>query len=209
MIKKLCECGCGGLAPIATKTNSAQGHIKGKAMRFIQWHKKKKSIGPRFWNKVNKEGPLPSAEAIAAHPDIAGTSCWVWKAATTNGYGIFGIWPRNYVAHKVAWYLTYGTWPKPFALHKCDNRSCVRPTHLFEGTQLDNSQDMVSKGRCKPGTKFGDGEKHFNAKLTAKQVQRIRKLYSQGKSQRLLAEQFEVSKSNIKHIVRHKSWKTI
>lgn len=35
---KLCECGCGGAAPIATMTNRKRGHIQGQAMRFIQGH---------------------------------------------------------------------------------------------------------------------------------------------------------------------------
>ncbi len=32
-------------------------------------------------------------------------------------------------------------------LHMCDNRQCVRPDHLFYGTQSDNVRDCVLKGR--------------------------------------------------------------
>lgn len=35
---KLCECGCGGLAPIAKKSNTKRGHIKNQPMRFISGH---------------------------------------------------------------------------------------------------------------------------------------------------------------------------
>lgn len=35
---KLCECGCGARAPIATHTNRAKGHVKGEPMRFILGH---------------------------------------------------------------------------------------------------------------------------------------------------------------------------
>lgn len=37
---KLCECGCGGKAPIATQTNKRIGHIKGEPVRFIRGHVK-------------------------------------------------------------------------------------------------------------------------------------------------------------------------
>jgi len=35
---KLCECGCGNPAPIAKKTSTRNGHIKGRAVRFIYNH---------------------------------------------------------------------------------------------------------------------------------------------------------------------------
>lgn len=33
-------------------------------------------------------------------------------------------------------------------LHRCDNTACINPSHLFVGTQRDNVDDMVSKGRA-------------------------------------------------------------
>lgn len=35
---KLCECGCGGPAPIAKKPNKKLGHINGQPVRFIRGH---------------------------------------------------------------------------------------------------------------------------------------------------------------------------
>ncbi len=34
-------------------------------------------------------------------------------------------------------------------LHDCDNRRCILDDHLFAGTALDNTVDMINKGRAK------------------------------------------------------------
>lgn len=97
----------------------------------------------RFWSNVDKNGPIATS---------LGTSCWVWTAAKDHGYGI--TWSSGRVvsgstekAHRVSWFIEHGEWPKLCILHKCDNRACVRPDHLFEGTYFDNVRDMISKGR--------------------------------------------------------------
>jgi len=69
--------------------------------------------------------------------------------------------------HRVSWELHYGPIPKGMSvLHKCDNPPCVRPDHLFLGTQQDNLQDMRNKGRHR----WGLGERHAHAKLTTEIV---------------------------------------
>lgn len=35
----LCECGCGGRAPLAHQSDTARGHIKGAPLRFIRGHR--------------------------------------------------------------------------------------------------------------------------------------------------------------------------
>lgn len=90
----------------------------------------------RFWSKV----------AVTANPD----KCWEWlDCKTPKGYGRFSIKNVGYRAHRVAWFLTYNVWPELCILHKCDNPSCVNPDHLWEGTDMDNMRDMISKGRGK------------------------------------------------------------
>lgn len=37
---KLCECGCGLPAPIATKTDNSRGYVKGEPRRYILGHRK-------------------------------------------------------------------------------------------------------------------------------------------------------------------------
>jgi hypothetical protein len=85
-------------------------------------------------------------------PMMDDTGCWVWfSARTEKGYGILkrNKYPRAR-AHRVSYEKYVGTIPKDMrVLHKCDNPPCVNPKHLFLGTDRDNTQDMISKGRAK------------------------------------------------------------
>jgi hypothetical protein len=94
------------------------------------------TLEERFWNKVKK-----------------GPGCWEWKGAKNNkGYGMLqvrenGEWKRR-LAHRISYEISRGYIPiVKKVCHKCDNPSCVRPDHLFEGTMSENMFDKVSKGR--------------------------------------------------------------
>lgn len=96
-----------------------------------------------FWAKVDKNGPIPQHR-----PELG--ECWVWSSHTTtvSGYGKVTIETVPYQAHRLSWQWEYGPIPDGlFVCHHCDNKPCVRPTHLFLGTQIDNMQDALSKGR--------------------------------------------------------------
>lgn len=81
------------------------------------------------------------------------TSCDEWgKSRFPKGYGQqhavrFG--KQLHYAHVVAWVDAHGRLPDPGMQinHHCDNPPCVEPSHLYEGTQRDNMQDKVARGR--------------------------------------------------------------
>ena len=89
-------------------------------------------------------------ERFLSKVDTSG-DCWLWRASKTRGYGQFsvdghGSAPRK--AHRVSYEMFVGEVPAHLVVcHRCDNPSCVRPTHLFLGTQSDNLRDASAKGR--------------------------------------------------------------
>ena len=51
----LCQCGCGGITPIAKKTRSAIGHIKGQHVKFLPSHFAKYDRGLKWGYATNTE----------------------------------------------------------------------------------------------------------------------------------------------------------
>lgn len=145
-----------------------------------------------FWNKVSK----------APHPK----GCWEWTANRHyKGYGLFGFGRKTHKTHRVAYRLTKGEIPDGIQVcHHCDNPPCVNPEHLFLGTNKQNSDDMMAKGRNKPLK--GEANKG-GGKLTWENVREIRALRATGLSQQSIADKFAVSQPMIGLIVRGEKWK--
>ncbi len=78
------------------------------------------------------------------------SGCWLWTAALSNkGYGFYFSDGHNF-AHR--WSYSHFVGPIPEGLivrHRCDTPSCVNPDHLELGTQSDNMQDCIKRGRHK------------------------------------------------------------
>lgn len=165
------------------------------------------SLATRFWSRV-KRGP----------------GCWEWQGqARVKGYGRLQIGSRKdgsrrkVLAHRLAYELTYGPIPKDGSyhgvcvLHSCDNPICVRPSHLFLGTNHDNVLDKMKKGRHprarpkKPARM--PKEQNPNARLSEHQIKEIRKRYARGGiTQAELAKEYGVVQPHISRIVREISW---
>jgi hypothetical protein len=104
--------------------------------------------------------------------------------------------------HRLVWEYYKGKIPKGLCvLHSCDNRICVNIKHLFLGTNFDNAQDAVSKGRN------SKGEKHGRAKLTEKKITQIRFLLKKGLAQARVAYLYDVTPQLICMINSNKIWK--
>lgn len=111
-------------------------------------------------------------------------------------------------AHRLAYQLQHGVAVvTKLVLHTCDNPRCVRPSHLFLGTQLDNRRDCKKKGRtAHPDLR---GENHNQARLSWADVREIRKTYARGGygAGPKLARRFKISTHHVYGIAHGKSWK--
>ena len=151
--------------------------------------------GRRFWIRVNKTSD----------------GCWNWTGAkTSQGYGvvwIIGGKGKRIYAHRKSWEIIHGAVPATMeVLHHCDNPSCVRPGHLFLGTQADNMADMNRKGRLR----VLRGEENCWAKLNAAAVKIIRSMvpFETGDVPEL-AQQFGVSVASVRDAACRRSWKHV
>jgi len=89
-----------------------------------------------------------ATERLLAKATFDNLGCLVWNGAKQDGYGLIWYEGKLVRAHRLAWSLSYGDISVGMqVLHECDNRACIRLDHLFLGTQKDNIQDAISKGR--------------------------------------------------------------
>lgn len=141
----------------------------------------------RFWSKVDKSG-----------------SCWEWVGARNNkGYGQIRINKRLLLAHRVGYELENSKIPDGMCvLHRCDNPSCVNPSHLFLGTVADNNRDMHDKGRAVDNR----GERSGKAKLKEEDVKWIRQL---GAPYRKIAKCFGISSAQVSQIKNRNQWRHV
>lgn len=140
------------------------------------------------------------------------SECLIWTGPVINsGRGSIARNRRKYLVYRFAYMLICGPIPDGLqVLHSCDNPLCVNPKHLFSGTQADNMQDMVRKGRAswqtRPETR-ARGIRHGMAKLNETQVREIRSLAAAARMSRYeIAAQFHVSYPTVTKIINREIW---
>ena len=105
--------------------------------------KELKPLHLRFWENVQRRD---------------GNRCWLWSGTKDNhGYGKISFGGRtrkqDLRAHRLSYELHYGPIAEGMNIcHVCDTPACVNPSHLYEGSQRENMQDAVVRGRLNPSS---------------------------------------------------------
>ena len=97
----------------------------------------------------------------------------------------------TYVSH-LSYMLFYGEIPEGKQInHHCDNGTCFNPLHIYAGTQQDNSDDAVRRGRLR------------GRNLQEDDVRSIRAMHSSGRyTMKSIADMYGCDPSHISRVVR-------
>lgn len=138
-------------------------------------------------------------------PDRPRGKCWLWTGGDKNAtHAVFQRHNRSDVVgvHRYSYELHNGPIPPGMVvMHSCDVGKCVNPAHLSLGTNSDNMQDMIAKGRqariAPRGTDNG------KSKLTPAKVRDIRK---SSETNAALAEKWGLSPNTIRGVRIGRTW---
>ena len=92
-----------------------------------------------------------------------------------------------------------------FVWRTCGNSRCVQPHHLKDGDRAAHWRFLVETKRM--GAQMS--EMPLNAKLTAEQVQDVRRRFDAGVKTAVLAAEYGVKPGAIRQIGLRKSWRKL
>jgi len=161
----------------------------------------------RFWRRVEKTD-----------------SCWLWRGPLEkSGYGRFGDGRNTHgirSCHRISWLIHYGKPPLGMCvLHKCDVPNCVNPSHLWLGTNAENTLDRTRKRRSASWDRNGSRTKPENlvrgidqwcCKSCPEEVSAIRERYKyRSYTMCRLSAEFGLKVSTINKILKMVTWKHV
>lgn len=128
----------------------------------------------------------------------AADECWPFMGSRLpSGHGRMNEMYAHRVAYEV-WHPLVGELPGSVQVrHACDNPPCCNPHHLLLGTNRDNVNDKVARGRQTRG------EQIHTARLTESDVRLIR---NSPMTNAGLARRLGVGKSTVRDVRVRKTW---
>jgi len=115
-----------------------------------------------FYDHLVEVGLERAREYFEARVDRNG-DCWTWTGSIDrHGYGKAFVGGRFLLAHRLGWALANDKDPGALlACHRCDNPLCVRPDHIWLGSNADNQADKRAKGRNRTGYRHGSANPNY------------------------------------------------
>jgi hypothetical protein len=147
-----------------------------------------------------KRGTLEERLLARIEFDTNGWGCWLWSGdLSQSGYGRMRFAGTEARASRWAWRAWRGPIPadRPNVCHHCDTRPCIRPDHLFAGTQADNLGDMARKGR------------QGRSILQASDIPPIRARVMAGETQTAVGIDYGVDSRTIHNIIAGRTWRHV
>lgn len=129
--------------------------------------------------------------------------CWecTSHAIGTHGYPVKSMDGYGQNISRYIYKLYHGRIaPGNVVMHSCDNKLCINPAHISQGTPMDNIQDKVNKGRQYMGSS------HHRAVLNETKAVEVFRSRSSNKH---LAEKYGVTPSTIHAVKSGKTWKQV
>ncbi len=145
---------------------------------------------------------------------VRGCIEWPFGVSASGGYGTLadagGEYGTDIVTRQVL-LAVIGEPPEPpvgqriLALHSCDNPPCIAPEHLRWGTEADNVDDKMKRGRHHSSR----GTTNPRALITEEQVHEIDALLAAGVSQLKIAKEYGIAQTAVSAILRRTNWSHI
>lgn len=152
------------------------------------------------------------AARLERNSRTADNGCRLWLGhVDRDGYGVIDIDGSPRRAHRMAFLEHVGPICDGLHVcHRCDTPRCIEPTHLFLGTNAENTADRHRKGRSARGARLNHppraGERNAAAKLTAESVIAIRARRKAGERLTDIGADFGVGASTVSLIARRRIW---
>ena len=226
---KLCECGCGEPAPLATQTNRAYGHVEGEAVRFIVGHNLRRTLiidppnpsglcqcgcgqktklakGSSRRNGTAREHPT---RFLHGHNSREQTG-WIetkyrilpngcWEWTGTINEYGYGMFGDN-LAHRAMWERKIGSPAPPQLDHLCHDRTTCA------GGKGCSHRRCVNPDHLQPALPAINSQRGCKTKLTPDQVRAIR---ADARTQTAIAAIYGLSVGYVSRLKAGYTWRNL
>lgn len=186
-------------------------------------------MATRILSTARPHKPIPAtviARIVKAAEAFAGVDgCWEWPFSRNvrSGYGQLTAFVdgkhKTYTAHRASFAAFNGALiPGRLVCHTCDNKGCFNPSHLYQGTDSDNMQDMWDRAPIDRSARAARGERH-GSRTKPERIQRgtvhhaskltdeiVREIRASNLSEAKMAKKYGVSSSTIRSAKIGETW---